>query len=81
MLTNLIQIVELFGCIKRTKLRREGDIHQSWMYSMILIAVVHIVVEILIQRLGLHFAISIGNGNDLVLRKLHSTSLVHIDVA
>ena len=48
---------------------------------MILIAVVHIVVEILVEHLGLHLSRCVRKGDDLMLRKLHGTSFVNVDMA
>ena len=47
---------------------------------MVLVAIVHIVIQILIQSLGFHLAVVVGYGYDLVLCKLHRTSLVHVDM-
>ena len=47
---------------------------------MILVTIVHIVVEILIERLCFHFSVIVGNGDNLMLGKLNGTSLVYIDM-
>ena len=81
MLANLIEIVKLLGTVERTKFRREGNVYQSWMYGMVLIAIVHVVIEILVERLGLHLSVGVGNGNDFVFCKLHGTCLVNINMS
>ena len=45
---------------------------------MILVAIVHIVVEVFVEHRRLQFAIGIGEGDDLMLRKLHGTRLMDI---
>ena len=46
-----------------------------------IVAVVHEVVQILVQCLGTHLALILGQRNDLVLRKLNGSSLVDVDMA
>ena len=79
-LTYLIDVVEFLSAVKRAELRGEGDIDQSRMHSVIFIAVVHIVVEVFVEHLGLQFPICVREGDDLVLREFHGASLVHVDM-
>ena len=79
-LADLIDVVELTGRIKRTQLGGEGDIYQSRMDGVILVSVVHIVVEVFFEHCRLHLSIGIGEGDDLMLRKLHGTRLMDIDM-
>ena len=48
---------------------------------MVFIAVVHVVVEIFVERGGFHLPVGVGNGDDLMLGELHSASLMDIDMA
>ena len=50
------------------------------MDGMVLVAIVHIVVEIFIEYGCLQFAIGIGEGDDLMLGELHGTCLMDIDM-
>ena len=47
---------------------------------MILVAVVHVVIEVFVEHSRLHLPVSIGQGDDLVFRKLHSSGLVDVDM-
>ena len=80
MLTYLVDVVKFLCCVESSKLGGESDVNQSWVYSVVLVAVVHIVVEILVECLGFHLTIIIGNGYDFVLGELYSTSLVYVDM-
>ena len=79
-LAYLIDIVQLLGRIQRTQLRREGDVHQSGEYSMGIVAVVHEVVQILVERLGIHLAQFARQRDDLVLGELYGTGLMDVDM-
>ena len=80
-LTDLVEFVEFLGRVERAEFRGEGDIHQSWVHGMVLVAVVHIVVEVFVEHLRLHLTLCVGQGDDLMLRELHGTGLVHVDMA
>ena len=47
---------------------------------MIFVAVVHIVVEIFVECGSLHLPVGIWDGDDFMLRKLHSPSLMDVDM-
>ena len=47
---------------------------------MVAVAVVHIVVEILVERLSLHLTERVGNGDNLMFGKLNGTSLMDVDM-
>ena len=48
---------------------------------MIFVAVMHIVVQILVECLSFHLSVVIGDGDNLMFGKLHSTSLVYINMS
>ena len=48
---------------------------------MVAVAVVHEVVKIVVERAGLHLAVFVGDGDDLMFRKLYGTSFVYVDMA
>ena len=48
MLADLIDIIELTGCVEGSKFCGEGDIHQARVDGMILVAIVHVVIEVFI---------------------------------
>ena len=48
---------------------------------MILIPIVHIVIEIVVQRHSLQLAVLFRQGDNLMFRELHRTSLMHVDVS
>ena len=50
------------------------------MDGVILVAVVHIVIEVFIEYSCLHLPVRIGQGDDLMLCELHSSGLVDIDM-
>ena len=50
------------------------------MYGVVAVAVVIEVVEIPVERLGLHLALRVGDGDDFVFRKLDGTGLVDVDM-
>ena len=81
MLAYLIDFIKLLGGIECAELGGEGDVNQSRMYGVIFIAIVHIVVEILVESLSLHLSVVVGDGDDFMLSKLHSTGLVYINVS
>ena len=78
--THLINIVKLASGIERAQFGGEGDVHQSGVYGMILVAVVHIVVQVLVEHAGLHLAEGISDGDDLMLGELDGTGLVDVDM-
>jgi len=78
---DLIDVVELAGGVERAEFGGEGDVDESWVYGMVFVAVVHVVVEVFVEHAGLHLAQGVGDGDDLMLRKLHGTGLVDVDVA
>ena len=51
------------------------------MNGVVFIAVVHVVVEVFVERGSFHLPVSIGNGDDLMLSKLHCSGLMDIDMA
>ena len=79
-LAHLIDMIQLSGRVEGAQLRGEGDVDETRMDGMILVAVVHIVVEIFVERRSLHLAIGIRDGDDLMLRKLDGSCLMDIDV-
>ena len=48
---------------------------------MVFIAVVHVVVEIFVERGGFHLPVGVGNGDDLMFRELHGAGFMDIDMA
>ena len=50
------------------------------MYGVILVAIVHIVVEVLVECLCLHLTVIVGDGDDFMLGKLYSTCFMHVDM-
>ena len=48
---------------------------------MILVAVVHIVVEILVECRCFHLPVLVWDGDDFVLCELHGAGLMHVDMA
>ena len=81
MLAHLINPVEFAGRIERAEFGGEGDIDESRVYGMVLVAIVHIVIKIFVEYLGLHLPVGLGQGDNLVFCKLHGASLVDVDVA
>ena len=77
----LIDIVKFLGRIERTEFCGEGDIDQARMYGVVLVAVVHIVVEILVECLGLHLTVGVSNGDDLVLCELYGSRFMDVNVS
>ena len=51
------------------------------MNGVILVAVVHIIVEVFVECGGLHLAVRIRDGDDLMFRELHGAGLMHVDMA
>ena len=47
---------------------------------MVLIAVVHVIVEVFVECGGFHLPVSIGDGDDLMFRELHGSGLMDVDM-
>ena len=80
-LANLIYIVQFVGGVEGAQLGGEGDVDESGVDGVVAVAVVHEVVQILVQHAGLHLAVGVGDGDNLVLGELDGTGLVDVDMA
>ena len=46
-----------------------------------IVAIVHEVVQVFVERLGFHLPVVVSDGDDFVFRKFYGTSLVDIDMS
>ena len=50
------------------------------MNGVVLIAVVHVVIEVFVECGGFHLSVGVGDGDDLMLRELHGSGLMDVDM-
>ena len=75
-----IELRQFLRRIERAQLGGEGDVHQAGEHGMGIVAVVHEVVEVFVEHTGTHLALLLGQRDDFMLRKLHGTRLMDVDM-
>ena len=76
-----IDIFQFLLGIKGAQFGGESDVDQSRIDTVGIVAVVVEIVQILLECLGFHLAVNVGQGDNLVFGKLDCTCLMHIDMS